>query len=43
MKASLTTPKPMPDTGAFRLIPSEFCGVFWNRLGSGPNAEIQVI
>ena len=43
MKASLTTPKPMQDAGAFRLIPLEFCEVFWNRLGSGPNAAIQVI
>ncbi|MGA7630915.1 MAG: hypothetical protein WCB11_09110 [Terriglobales bacterium] len=43
MKASLTTPKLTPDAGAFRLIPLEFCEVFWNRLGSGRSAETQVI
>jgi integrase len=35
--------KPTPDAGAFRVIPLGFCEVFWNRLGCGPSAEIQVI
>ncbi len=41
MKASLTTPKPTLDAGAFRSIPLEFCGVFWNQLGSGRSIEIR--
>jgi hypothetical protein len=43
MKASLTTPKPTLDAGAFRSIPSEFYGVFWNQLGSGRSIEIRAI
>jgi hypothetical protein len=42
MKASLTTPKPTLDAGAFRSIPLDW-GVFWNQLGSGRSMEIRAI